>query len=82
MRASRLFLAGLMVATAATAVAAPTNAPQPPPAPGIEITALFFLFPWAGEGVDTLDPIDVNSLNILFDTIDDPDANDKPAHGQ
>jgi hypothetical protein len=71
-----LALAGaLAIPVAATAMAA--NAPRP----SIEYTAFIFLFPWMGPVTETLDPIDVNSIDILFDTIEDPDANDNPAHG-
>jgi hypothetical protein len=54
----------------------------PPPHPRLEFTALLFLFPWLGPASETLDPIDVNAIDILFDTIEDPDAFDNPpAHG-
>ena len=49
--------------------------------PSMEFTAFVFLFPWMGPVLETLDPIDINAIDILFDTIEDPDANDNPAHG-
>jgi hypothetical protein len=79
MRIQTMFLATLMTAAAASALAA-GNQPQPPPQPTMEFSAFFFLFPWMGPVAETLDPVDVNSIDILFDTIEDPDANDNPHH--
>ena len=73
-----LFLATLLTAGATVAQAA-GNQPQPPQ-PTMEFSAFFFLFPWTGPVAETLDPVDVNSIDILFDTIEDPDANDNPHH--
>ena len=74
-----MFLATLLTATATNAMAA-GNQPQPPPQPTMEFSAFFFLFPWMGPVAETLDPVDINSIDILFDTIEDPDANDNPHH--
>ena len=72
-----LILATLLIASASASHAAP---PQPPPLPTMEFAAFFFLFPWMGPLAEMLDPVDVNSIDILFDTIEDPDANDNPHH--
>lgn len=77
MRIRSLILALMLFAGASTAPAAP---PQPPPLPAMEFTAFFFLFPWMGPLAEMLDPVDVNSIDILFDTIEDTDANDNPHH--
>ena len=75
----RMLLATLLTAAASSVLAA-GNQPQPPPQPAMEFSAFFFLFPWMGPDAETLDPVDINSLDILFDTIEDPDANDNPQH--
>ena len=72
-----LIFALMLVAGASPAAAAP---PQPPPLPAMEFSAFFFLFPWMGPLAEMLDAVDVNSIDILFDTIEDPDANDNPHH--
>ena len=77
MRTRLLILALMLFAGASTAPAAP---PQPPLPPAMEFTAFFFLFPWMGPLAEMLDPVDVNSIDVLFDTIEDPDANDNPRH--
>jgi hypothetical protein len=77
MRIRSLILATLLIAGASMSQAAP---PKPPPLPTMEFAAFFFLFPWMGPLADMLDPVDVNSIDILFDTIEDPDANDNPHH--
>ena len=46
----------------------------------MEFSAFFFLLPWMGPVAETLDPVDINSIDILFDTIEDSDANDNPHH--
>ena len=71
----------LAAATAGAAAHAAGNAIPPPPQPRMEFTALIFLFPWASAVADMLDPLDVNAIDILFDTIEDPDAFDNPPHG-
>ena len=68
-------------ATSPPSRAAGNPAPMPPPPPRMEFTALLFLFPWASAVADMLDPIDVNTIDIVFDTIEDPDAFDNPPHG-
>ena len=77
MRSRTIFLATMLTAAASTTLAAGKQ-PQLPPRPTMEFSAFFFLLPWMGPGAETLDPIDINSLDILFDTIEDPDANDNP----
>ena len=77
MRTRSLILALMLSAAASTAPAAP---PQPPPLPAMEFAAFFFLFPWMGPLAEMLEPVDVNSIDILFDTIEDHDANDNPHH--
>jgi hypothetical protein len=79
MRIRTMLLATLLTAGASAALAA-GNQPQPPPQPAMEFSAFFFLFPWMGPDAETLDPVDINSIDILFDTIEDPDANDNPHH--
>ena len=74
-----LFSAMLTAAAASTALAA-GNQPQPPPQAAMEFSAFFFLLPWMGPVAETLDPVDINSIDILFDTIEDTDANDNPHH--
>lgn len=77
-----LIAAALLAASASTALRAAGNAPAaPPPQPRMEFTALIFLFPWASAVADLLDPLDINAIEILFDTIEDPDAFDNPPHG-
>ena len=81
-RPSLIAAAALAVAGAsfqAQRVPAAAPPPQPPP-PSMEFTALLFLFPWAGAVVETFDPIDVNAFDVLFDTVEDPDAFDNPPH--
>jgi len=71
----------------AAAVAAPSSwaagspPPAPPPLPTMEFTAFLFMFPWAVPYADTVDPVDVNAIDILFHTFDDPDAFDNPPQG-
>jgi hypothetical protein len=79
----RIIAAALLAAATAgtTAHAAGNAMPPPPPQPRMEFTALIFLFPWASAVADMLDPIDINAIEILFDTIEDPDAFDNPPHG-
>ena len=74
-----ILFATMLTAAASTALAA-GNQPQPPPRPTMEFSAFYFLLPWMGPAAETLDPIDVNSIDILFDTIEDPNANDNPHH--
>ena len=80
MRIRTMLLATVLTAAAASTALASGNQPQPPPQPTMEFSAFFFLFPWMGPVAETLDPVDINSIDILFDTIEDPDANDKPHH--
>jgi hypothetical protein len=75
-----MLLATLSMAAAASSALAAGNQPQPPPQPAMEFSAFFFLFPWMGPDAETLEPVDINSIDILFDTIEDPDANDNPQH--
>ena len=79
MRIQAMLLATMLAAAASTASAA-GNQPQPPPQPTMEFSAFFFLFPWMGPEAETLEPVDINAIDILFDTIEDPDANDNPNH--
>ena len=82
---NRRFLScALLAAAASSALPALAAPPLPPPDPNprIEFTAFLFLFPWVvGPAADMLDPIDINAIDILFDTIEDPDAFDNPPHG-
>ena len=80
MRIRTMLLATVLTAAAASTALAAGNQPQPPPQPSMEFSAFFFLLPWMGPVAETLDPVDVNSIDILFDTIEDPDANDNPHH--
>jgi hypothetical protein len=74
----RTMLLTLTLSIVAMSSAAAGNQPQPPPQPTMEFSAFFFLFPWMGPVAETLDPVDINSIEILFDTIENPDANDNP----
>ncbi|HET7065132.1 MAG TPA: hypothetical protein VFI49_12730 [Rudaea sp.] len=80
MRIRTKFLATMLTAVAASTALAAGNQPQPPPQPTMEFSAFFFLFPWMGPEAETLDPVDINFIDILFDTIEDSDANDNPHH--
>jgi hypothetical protein len=79
MKTRSLMLALPLALATASSPAAPAS---PPPHPRMEFTSLLFLFPWLGPAAEMLDPIDINAIDILFDTIEDPDAFDNPpAHG-
>ena len=80
MRIGPLILATVLLAGGVSTSLAAGNQPQPPPVPKMEFSAFFFLFPWMGPAAELLDPVDVNSIDILFDSIEDPDANDNPPH--
>jgi hypothetical protein len=80
MRNRASILATLLIAGGISSALAAGNQPQPPPQPAMEFSAFFFLFPWMGPDAETLDPVDINSIDFLFDTIEDPDANDNPHH--
>jgi hypothetical protein len=73
-----ILLATTLIACGASTVFAAGNQPQPPPLPAMEFASFFFLLPWMGPAAETLEPVDINSIDILFDTIEDPDANDNP----
>lgn len=75
-----MLLAAALTGAVASSALATGNQPQPPPRPTMEFSAFFFLFPWMGTIAEMLDPVDVNAIDILFDTIEDPDANDNPHH--
>lgn len=75
-------MAALLLALAcASSTSAHAADSAPPPLPRMEFTALLFLFPWASAVADMLDPIDINTIDIVFDTIEDPDAFDNPPRG-
>lgn len=78
MRVQSLILATMLILGAGSTAFAAGNQPQPPPLTAMEFASFFFLLPWMGPVADTLDPVDINSIDILFDTIEDPDANDNP----
>lgn len=78
MRIRSLMLAAMLAAWATSSALAAGKQPQPPPLPAMEFASFFFLLPWAGPEAETLDPVDINSIDILFDTIEDSDANDNP----
>jgi hypothetical protein len=80
MRIEAMLLATMLAAATVSTASAAGNQPQPPPQPTMEFSAFFFLFPWMGTVAEMLDPVDVNAIDILFDTIEDPDANDNPQH--
>ena len=80
MRIRSQILAAMLIFGAASTAFAAGNQPQPPPLPAMEFSSFFFLLPWTGPAAETLDPVDINSIDILFDTIEDPDANDNPHH--
>jgi hypothetical protein len=80
MRNRALILATMLIACGTSSASAAGNQPQPPPQPAMEFSAFFFLFPWMGPEAETLGPVDINSIDFLFDTIEDPDANDNPHH--
>ena len=80
MRIRTMLLATVLTAAAASTAFAAGNQPQPPPQPAMEFSAFFFLFPWMGPAAETLEPVDINAIDILFDTIEDPDANDESHH--
>jgi hypothetical protein len=80
MRIRSLILATMLIAGGSSSALAAGNQPQPPPLPAMEFSAFFFVFPWMGPAAEMLDPVDINSIDILFDTIEDPDANDNPHH--
>jgi hypothetical protein len=75
-----MILSAMLTAAAASTALAAGNQPQPPPQPAMEFSAFYFLLPWMGPVAETLDPVDINSIDILFDTIEDTDANDNPHH--
>jgi hypothetical protein len=80
MRIRSSILVAILVACGTSTVLAAGDQPQPPPLPAMEFASFFFLLPWMGLEAETLDPVDINSIDILFDTIEDPDANDNPQH--
>ena len=73
-------LAALLAFAVVSSPATSAAGKPPPPPPSMEFTAVLFLFPWASAVAEMLDPIDINAIDVLFDTIEDPDAFDNPPH--